>query len=172
MSFKSTVKSIAKWSAIVAVATPTLIAIGLRGHTAYYETKYNFTADDWYDYSSGNREEEDALVRVLFEDGYTTRLAYQDSGKVLGVTVYWSAVCKPNSKVATSEKYWNGDPMFLTCTEDGENLRMSAARHLKTPYQTFDLEGNFDGYGYEVSYWDYSQFSDEAKRFDTLKRLQ
>lgn len=87
--------------------------------------------------------------------------AYKKDNHNLAAIAKFITACKPNSKIITSKKYGDGEPVTLECNEDGDALLYGA--EWKAKDTDFVWEQNLDGFQFRINfkYWDFTKLDQE-----------
>jgi hypothetical protein len=110
--------------------------------------------------STLNDSGKSVLRKVFLKEKYIV-YAYKNDDYSIAAMVKFFTDCQPNTEITTTQKFSDGTPKKLKCTESGDALYFYTVWDTKDT--NFDWEENLDGFKLRVSfgYWDFTKLDKE-----------
>jgi hypothetical protein len=110
-------------------------------------------------------------LRKVNLDDYEFRI-WKDSNEEYAFMVLFDTPCEPDTKIETSKKFKDGDPMILYCDSLGKKLIFRASITYKEGRPPDYLEDHLDGFSYSenVRWWDFTKLDQALTLSKAVKR--
>lgn len=151
-----------------------VVALGIFGYQYYEElekkqAELSFSTKSpwqWHDkYGRVQIKYNEALRRsflreVNLEKSYAV-YAFKGDNYELNAIAVFQVKCEPKSEITTSQKFDDGTPKILRCSDDGDSLSINVSWEGRNTNVIW--EENLDGFGIKqnFSYWDFSKLDQE-----------